>query len=63
MKKQDLIELLNSIPGNPEIMLLSKPTIYTGLDKAMVIDLPYKKDQAVLLKPLGVSISDSIKHV
>lgn len=60
MRKKELIELLERIEGNPEIMVLSKPTIYTGLDKVDIIVLPYNGNNAVLLKPLGVSVSETI---
>ncbi len=62
MNKNELIELLQAIPGNPEVMSLSKPTVYTGVNAVHVIDLPYKNAQAILLQPLGISLSDSILY-
>lgn len=60
MKKSELIKALEAIPGDPEVMGLSKPTIYTGINKIHCITLPYNGNLAIILQPLGISLSETI---
>ena len=62
MRKSELIKALEAIPGDPEVMGLSKPTIYTGINKVHIIELPYNGKDAIILQHLGVSLSETILH-